>query len=397
MSSDSRRRPATARNGSTKPSLNRAGSQARTPRPNNMAPMKQFRPLTAPGQRNSAFSNRVHDHMVGGVTPTHPRPLTAIEILLESDLTAEAIQKEKLRDMLTEASTIVGMTNLRLDMESTISEYKKLLRAEAEKGCPISSSELGFMYARGKYLTKDMGEAAFWFQRAADGGHPESQYQLSRCYIQGKGKDVDNNQAMKWAHKASDAGHADAQYMLATGYAAGMGLPHDPYKAFELYKNAAVKGHEEAAFVCAIVNSSMGNDAEGEKGDGTWRVAGTSKKALQFRAKSLARNEQEQNSPSHAMEKDRRLSFTAQINSEGKAVDRETLAAYNVAEQLFNGESVARNYGKAALMFEAAAEAGFVPAVYKLGLCYEKGYGKEVNAILAVELYEKAHAGGDID
>ena len=54
------------------------------------------------------------------------------------------------------------------------------------------------------------------------------------------------------------------------------------------------------------------------------------------------------------------------------------------------GVGTRKNYGRAADLFEAAAHAGHADAQFNLGVCFEKGRGRQKNARSAFYWYQKA-------
>src|SRR5688572_17510886 len=52
----------------------------------------------------------------------------------------------------------------------------RLLRPLAAKGDPVAQSNLGFMYATGQGLPRNLTEAAKWYRSAAEQGRAAAQY-----------------------------------------------------------------------------------------------------------------------------------------------------------------------------------------------------------------------------
>jgi hypothetical protein len=59
------------------------------------------------------------------------------------------------------------------------------------------------MYEEGMGVSRDLTEAAKWYQKAADKGAPRAQLTLAKMYRDGKGMPQDLVQAYKWAHMAA--------------------------------------------------------------------------------------------------------------------------------------------------------------------------------------------------
>ena len=73
----------------------------------------------------------------------------------------------------------------------------------------------------------------------------------------------------------------------------------------------------------------------------------------------------------------------------------EPAAVYEVAARLAEGRDGTQNPELAARLFEKAATAGIVPAQYRLGNLYEKGFGVARDSALARTWYERAAEGGN--
>ena len=166
----------------------------------------------------------------------------------------------------------------------------------AEDGNKYAQMNLGVMYERGEYVTRDLPKALFWFQKAADqgvetaqeyvddlriqihrekaeaafrsalnayqagnlasafqqllmpaeAGHVTSQFILGNMYDFGESVPVDNEKAFYWYKKAADHGHTDALYNVGQLYLEGRGTSRDLEKAYEYFFMAAKKGSRDA-------------------------------------------------------------------------------------------------------------------------------------------------------
>jgi hypothetical protein len=77
-------------------------------------------------------------------------------------------------------------------------------------------------YGRGDYLT-----ALRLLKPLAAQGHAEAQYNLGGMYAEGRGVPQDYGEATKWFRKAAEQGHVEAQYNLGGMYFRGQGVPRD--------------------------------------------------------------------------------------------------------------------------------------------------------------------------
>jgi V8-like Glu-specific endopeptidase len=102
---------------------------------------------------------------------------------------------------------------------------------------------LGRMYEEGAGVTKDLKQAAAFYQKAADQGFANAQSNLGWMYCYGYGVQQDYNQAIAWYQKAADQGNAFAQDLLGDIYYYGYGVQQDYNQAREWYQKAADQGH----------------------------------------------------------------------------------------------------------------------------------------------------------
>lgn len=78
------------------------------------------------------------------------------------------------------------------------------IRKAADAGFPPAQMKLGFYYADGKGVEKDLKESFNWYYKAAMQGYEEAQYQIGKCYHEGKGVEQDLNKAIEWYKKSKN-------------------------------------------------------------------------------------------------------------------------------------------------------------------------------------------------
>ena len=192
-------------------------------------------------------------------------------------------------------------TNTEVTRENT---FETNLKA-AESGDVSAQSNLGFMYAKGISVEKNIDEAIKWYKKAAENGHLNSQFNLGVIYAKGRGVEQNYHEAFKWYkmaaeqndvtalvtvammlakgigteknekgavnwyYRAATQGHLNAQYTLATMFAKGQGVPVDNTEAFEWYLKAAEQDHISAQLAIGFMyGKGIGvsrNDAEAVK------------------------------------------------------------------------------------------------------------------------------------
>ncbi len=123
----------------------------------------------------------------------------------------------------------------------TIAEW----RARAEQGDAKAQNELGVMYAKGRGMPQDYGEAVRWYRKAAAQGNAKAQYNLGVSYANGGGVPQDYGQAVTWYRKAAQQGHAQAQTNPGLMSDEGRGVPQDYVAAYKWLNLAASRSTGE--------------------------------------------------------------------------------------------------------------------------------------------------------
>lgn len=99
----------------------------------------------------------------------------------------------------------------------------------------------------------DLLKAISILKSIANLGHGNAQFRLGHIYFDGIVKDL--SQAAYWWQRAAESGNINAQFNLALLYERGMGLTKDQSKAILWFERAARNGDVEAA---SIVNKNRG-------------------------------------------------------------------------------------------------------------------------------------------
>lgn len=121
-----------------------------------------------------------------------------------------------------------------------VAAFRLLLTADPD--APIVQNELGWCYADGVGVAKDLKKAARCFQVAADEGFAAAQNNLGALYYDGLGVPKDPAVSASWFLKAAEQGHASAQCSLGSCYYDGYGVERNGVKAIEWYRRAADQG-----------------------------------------------------------------------------------------------------------------------------------------------------------
>ena len=59
-------------------------------------------------------------------------------------------------------------------------------QTRAERGDPDAQNDLGFYFANGRGVAKDLATAVKWYRKASLQGHANAQVNLGICYIRGR-------------------------------------------------------------------------------------------------------------------------------------------------------------------------------------------------------------------
>lgn len=80
----------------------------------------------------------------------------------------------------------------------------------AEQGYPLAECQVGYFYAQGLGVKRDLDKALLWTRRAAEHGDRDGQFNLGCFYEEGTVLARDMEQAALWYQRAARQGHAEA-------------------------------------------------------------------------------------------------------------------------------------------------------------------------------------------
>ena len=107
-------------------------------------------------------------------------------------------------------------------------------------------------YAAGDYATARRQ----WFPQA-EKGDAKAQYNLGVIFANGKGVPENDGEAVKWYREAAEQGHAGGQFGLGSAYFLGRGVPENYLQAYMWLALAKAQGHEKAAKGLDVVKAKM--------------------------------------------------------------------------------------------------------------------------------------------
>eukprot|EP00037_Helgoeca_nana_P008830 m.78124 g.78124 ORF g.78124 m.78124 type:complete len:476 (+) comp19171_c0_seq1:117-1544(+) len=118
--------------------------------------------------------------------------------------------------------------------------------SQAEAGCPIAQTDLGWCFLHGTGCHKDVDAAVVWYKRAAAQNYVNALFNLAYCYSEGEGVTRDPREAVALYHTAAELGHSGAERNLGTCHLLGKGVEVDESQAVYWFRIAAEKGDDSA-------------------------------------------------------------------------------------------------------------------------------------------------------
>ena len=122
----------------------------------------------------------------------------------------------------------------------------EVIKTMAEQRDAYAQYRMGYRYANGDGVEKNLVESLKWYRKAAENGQVEAQYRLGFIYEQGRGVPVSYVESASWWRKAADQGHAGAQFSLGYCYGRGEGVPRSPSEAAKWLHKSADQGNTSA-------------------------------------------------------------------------------------------------------------------------------------------------------
>lgn len=117
-----------------------------------------------------------------------------------------------------------------------------LFAAESVRGIVTSTNNLGFMYAEGKGVERDLVRAAECFSAAAAADQPAGQLNIGLCHLNGWGVPQDDAKAFEMFAKAAENGNASACGCLAHMIRHGLAADNDPKMTIAYLQMGADRG-----------------------------------------------------------------------------------------------------------------------------------------------------------
>ena len=80
----------------------------------------------------------------------------------------------------------------------------------AEQGYPLAECQVGYFYAQGLGVERDLDRALLWTRRAAEHGDRDGQFNLGCFYEEGTALARSMGRAALWYQRAARQGHTEA-------------------------------------------------------------------------------------------------------------------------------------------------------------------------------------------
>ncbi len=288
----------------------------------------------------------------------------------------------------SEQGNAIAQDSLRLTADQGATAAVGWLRQAAEGGQLDAQVNLADMYATGRGVVQDDGEAVRWFRLAAEKGHGPSMTALAGRYLNGRGVPLDVIEGMRWYRMAAERGNVevleflrttaagpvhgniDAQVALGELYFSGRGVLRDPTEAVRWYRMAAQEGYVPAQVGLAdryFFGRGIAKDLE--EAARWYRMA-----AQEGDVEAL-----------------RWLRRTADGDGPGQLE-----AAVNLGGMYSTGlGGVVQDEAEAIRWYHRAAEQGYLPAQLRMGEMYAAGRGTRQDVVEALVWYRRAAEQGD--
>lgn len=205
------------------------------------------------------------------------------------------------------------------------------LKSRADAGDPEALNELGNLYANGRGVARNDGEAIRFYAQAADRNYAPALFNLGMMHELGRGVAADSTKAFAFYRKSAELGFALAQFNVGNMYGRGLGVKIDAFESVLWFRQAAEQGVAEAQFNLGLAyDTGRGVGADAKQARQWYRLAA------------------EQGYPR---------------------------AQYNLAVLLEEGKGGAKDDPLAARLYLAAAQQGFGPAQNNYGIMVGEGRG----------------------
>lgn len=262
-----------------------------------------------------------------------------------------------------------------LELQGNAAEAVPWYRKAAEQGLALAQTALGFVYEQGKGVPKNDKEAVLWYRKAAEQNDSNAQSNLGSMYYTGKGVKKDLAEAAKWYRKSAEDGWMIGQQNLANMYVSGEGVPKDYVAAYMWYSLAASSDDGTSRKMMEVIAARM----KGEE------IAEAKRRAEQWSSVHDVTRDVGSGvfiTEKRASRKD--LDTLEKIKNDAERGDP------NAQSVLGEGYYRVQDYQNALVWFRKAAQQGYAPGQYNLGVMHLEGSGTAKDAGEAQKWFLKA-------
>jgi uncharacterized protein len=247
--------------------------------------------------------------------------------------------------------------------------------AAADRGDLNAHANLGHLYLLGpKGIQRDFAKASEHFHAAAEGSDPMSMTALGFIYLHGLGVDKpDYYLAREFLQEPALQGNIPAaQNDLAVLYLKGLGgVERNPQTAFGLFQKAAKSNYPEASYNLGLMQLQGLAPANAPPTTETTviktTITTTVTQSADISASGVVKIGGSANGGAFVAQEN--LGLQAEQDAEAEAILSRSIAATERQRLLV------RDYRGALQSFQAAAQQGHVPSLYRLGLMHLYGIG----------------------
>lgn len=142
-----------------------------------------------------------------------------------------------------------------------------LMRESADLGFPDAIGGMGYFYAMGVEVPKDLSAAVDWFRKGAEKGSRKSKLNLALAIANGRGVERDEKTGLMLLDEAAAAGLPEAMSAQGETYYYGQfGRSVDMPTAFGCFLSAAKAGNADAQNTLGIMyREGLGTEKNGEE------------------------------------------------------------------------------------------------------------------------------------
>jgi len=144
------------------------------------------------------------------------------------------------------------------------------IRMQAVGGERVAQLAWGHLLLAGAGIAQDRAAALRWFLIASRDGDTDAMNMAGRCYELGWGTPVMLGEAARWYEIAADGGHAWAQFNLASLLGQGRGVALDVSRALTLLVRSARQGNAKAMNMLGRYRESNGDVPARPQRAATW-------------------------------------------------------------------------------------------------------------------------------